>query len=139
MRDVSGWILRLFPELESFNERAARKQAWSTAVYEGVSRNPVFWVGALLCACVPTWVMSWSLITLGLQLIVWSIVLGTILGGILGMGPIFLFKARIQQSLRRQLLEAGVPVCMACGYCLRGLTNARCPECDKSTTGMENR
>ncbi|RJP35974.1 MAG: hypothetical protein C4547_08340 [Phycisphaerales bacterium] len=34
-------------------------------------------------------------------------------------------------ELRQKLLEAGVPVCTKCGYCLRGLADSvgRCPEC----------
>jgi predicted RNA-binding Zn-ribbon protein involved in translation (DUF1610 family) len=37
------------------------------------------------------------------------------------------------KALRQQLLEAGVPVCLACGYGLRGLPCGaeRCPECGK--------
>ena len=33
--------------------------------------------------------------------------------------------------LRSKLIESGVPVCVKCGYCLRGLTSDRCPECGK--------
>ncbi|MCG3127584.1 MAG: hypothetical protein CHACPFDD_02449 [Phycisphaerae bacterium] len=36
-------------------------------------------------------------------------------------------------DLRRKLLEAGVPVCLSCGYSLRGHAPdaARCPECGR--------
>lgn len=35
--------------------------------------------------------------------------------------------------LRHRLIECGVPVCIACGYCLRGLLadTETCPECGK--------
>ncbi len=33
--------------------------------------------------------------------------------------------------LRSKLIEFGVPVCIKCGYCLRGLTSDRCPECGR--------
>ncbi len=40
--------------------------------------------------------------------------------------------------LREELLNQGVPVCMACGYLLRGLTveTGRCPECGKEFDGL---
>jgi len=34
-----------------------------------------------------------------------------------------------QRHLRRYLLRKGVPICLRCGYDLRGQTEARCPEC----------
>ena len=38
-------------------------------------------------------------------------------------------SGKIRKSLRRQLLEAGVPICLKCGYDIRGLSTPRCPEC----------
>ena len=40
-----------------------------------------------------------------------------------------LFRRKIQRSLRRQLIDIGKPVCLICGYDLRGQTVPRCPEC----------
>ncbi len=57
-----------------------------------------------------------------------------LLVGVLGLGllwcadRLFLDKL-IQQSLRRQLVARGVPICIACGYDLRGQIEPRCPEC----------
>lgn len=36
---------------------------------------------------------------------------------------------RSRRYLREQLQVRGVPICIACGYDLRGLTEPRCPEC----------
>lgn len=52
----------------------------------------------------------------------------------LGGGLIFAhlhlwIRPRIHENLRRQLLARGVPICLACGYDLRGQTVPRCPEC----------
>lgn len=33
--------------------------------------------------------------------------------------------------LRAALLDCGVPVCLDCGYCLRGLSSECCPECGR--------
>jgi hypothetical protein len=38
-----------------------------------------------------------------------------------------------RDDLRKKLLSLGIPVCMGCGYSLRGLTRSheRCPECGR--------
>ncbi|HPF41137.1 MAG TPA: hypothetical protein PK093_21060 [Phycisphaerae bacterium] len=38
-------------------------------------------------------------------------------------------RRSIQRNLRRQLIASGVPICIRCGYDLRGQEDARCPEC----------
>lgn len=60
-----------------------------------------------------------------------AVVLGAKLCAVVG-GPIayyFLTRSRIRRSLRVALAARGVPVCVPCGYDLRGLTTRRCPEC----------
>jgi len=44
---------------------------------------------------------------------------------------VWLERKKVREALRRRLIEIGVPVCMECGYCLRGLPGEteRCPEC----------
>ena len=39
-----------------------------------------------------------------------------------------LFRQRTQHHLREKLVQLGVPICILCGYDLRGSTG-RCPEC----------
>ena len=41
----------------------------------------------------------------------------------------WLTRTRTQRFLRERLVANGIPVCMSCGYDLRGQTEARCPEC----------
>jgi hypothetical protein len=38
-------------------------------------------------------------------------------------------RRRIRQRLRVVLVQEGIPICLACGYDLRGPTEPRCPEC----------
>ncbi len=45
---------------------------------------------------------------------------------------VFLLRKRIQRHLRNSLLSHGVPICIPCGYDLRGQTEPRCPECGTS-------
>jgi len=42
---------------------------------------------------------------------------------------LYLLRNRVTRSLRRQLIERGVPICFRCGYDLRGQDRPRCPEC----------
>jgi len=42
---------------------------------------------------------------------------------------VYSFRRRIQHSLRQQLIARGTPICLHCGYDLRGQTEPRCPEC----------
>lgn len=55
-----------------------------------------------------------------------------VFGLALGASISILFKKRRQQILRRLLREEGVPVCLHCGYNLRGQTEPRCPECGQA-------
>jgi hypothetical protein len=39
------------------------------------------------------------------------------------------FRTHLKRSIREQLADMGVPICIACGYDLRGQIEMRCPEC----------
>jgi hypothetical protein len=40
-------------------------------------------------------------------------------------------RHRVRLDLRERLVALGVPVCLHCGYDLRGQTDPRCPECGR--------
>jgi rubrerythrin len=42
---------------------------------------------------------------------------------------IWAWRRGVAKRLRGKLIEMGVPVCRKCGHLLRGLSEARCPEC----------
>ena len=44
---------------------------------------------------------------------------------------LWVYRRRIERVLRERLLELGIPVCLHCGYDLRGQTVPRCPECGR--------
>ena len=50
------------------------------------------------------------------------------------IGVVLAIRRSIRSDLRDALLTAGVPICMKCGYQLRGLPaeTTTCPECGKS-------
>ena len=41
-------------------------------------------------------------------------------------------RDRYRRLLREELIQLGVPICVHCGYDLRGLTESRCPECGRA-------
>jgi uncharacterized paraquat-inducible protein A len=58
------------------------------------------------------------------------VVLGLLVGVLVGWVQ-WLFRRSAQQELRLYLREQGIPVCLHCGYNLRGQVEARCPECGR--------
>ncbi len=39
------------------------------------------------------------------------------------------YRTRIRRNFRQELVRDGFPICVPCGYDLRGLAEPRCPEC----------
>ena len=58
--------------------------------------------------------------------------MGSLVGASIGHFEIRIIRKPIQRSLRRQLNASGRPICVVCGYDLRGQVEARCPECGQS-------
>ncbi|MCA9242551.1 MAG: hypothetical protein KDA32_01250 [Phycisphaerales bacterium] len=46
-------------------------------------------------------------------------------------GGFWLWRRRFRRFLRERLTTLGVPVCLGCGYDLRGQEEPRCPECGR--------
>jgi hypothetical protein len=42
-----------------------------------------------------------------------------------------LYRKRRAREFRKLLCEQGIPICLHCGYDLRGQTDPRCPECGR--------
>ncbi|MGQ9648617.1 MAG: hypothetical protein ACUVXJ_00735 [Phycisphaerae bacterium] len=48
------------------------------------------------------------------------------------IGSQYLVRKLLIRYLREQLVAKGVPICIYCGYDLRGQVDPRCPECGKA-------
>ncbi len=56
--------------------------------------------------------------------------IGKVLVFMLGIATaMWVLRPLVRRSLREQLVAKGVPICVACGYDLRGQIEPRCPEC----------
>jgi hypothetical protein len=58
--------------------------------------------------------------------------LASLTGGLVTLALTVLSRRRRARQCRILLCEAGIPVCLHCGYDLRGQTEARCPECGRA-------
>ena len=57
-----------------------------------------------------------------------------IFGAFVVIGTRWICRRRFKRFLRERLAAMGVPICIKCGYDLRGQEDPRCPECG---TGFE--
>lgn len=63
-------------------------------------------------------------------------ILGAIQGGLIGVvmptAASYFFRRPYRQFIRQYLQGRGVPICLECGYDLRGQTEPRCSECGEA-------
>ncbi len=117
---------KLYPELNRFETDEDRDVALSRA-NSTVSGGLRYWL--LLAGCMGVMCTATSL--------VWISKMPTVCKCLIqGAGPVaatffcaWVFHKKAQGSLRRQLLERGIPICVKCGYYLTGNVSGRCPEC----------
>lgn|GEM_PF-1998303 len=135
---VDGAYLRGHPELELFPTVQQRRRAirrvvsrfmWRRAFWSAVAKTMVFalllgLIALALLAALRTWyplpirsLLPWAAVPMVLVVI------------------IAVFYANrwmtrcVPELLRHELLDCGVPICVACGYPLFELPGPKCPEC----------
>jgi len=62
---------------------------------------------------------------------------GSLLPAVIILAWALLMKRRLQRHLRRELNDAGVPICINCGYQLTGNISGTCPECGTAVPGRD--
>jgi hypothetical protein len=127
---------KLIPELEYFenvfDRQEALRKALATPALRGRSQafGAVTWFGIFLVA--------WYALPVG-----GSMLAGFLIPAVLGCAAIVAHQRvvvcsrPVRRSLREQLVARGVPLCLDCGYDLRGhatQTTMRCPECGHGAT-----
>jgi len=86
------------------------------------------WIGAGIVYCSSEMV----LLRCGVPRVIGTPISATVLFGslIFGTAMTFLmFRKRVYKEVRISLIHSGVPVCLRCGYSLRGIIGTYCPEC----------
>lgn len=138
MQSNSRLSLWLYPELARFDTQAERQTAamqfqrqlikswrmWATVIGVSIGLGTIV---PLMPLWLP-WLVPGLRFSIAMQVVVTTI--GSILPGlILPIGLNLAIRQPFRRHLRERLAARGVPICIPCGYDLRGLTEARCPEC----------
>lgn len=115
------FVYWLFPELERFDTieqagKACRRAMFGSGYYV-----------CLIVAILGVWIAPLDKYFLVMSEIVDWISISLI--GAIPLGITLLFRRRVRQHLRRELVKSGVPICIKCSYDLRGQVEPRCPEC----------
>lgn len=134
----------LFPELDRFDSEEEARKAYRAA-WKRILRRPSFWGLAFLFSVVAPVAASlllrsvggWPGMSTGVSSGVTAGVVSAFLAGTYN----WVLRGPLRRYLRERLVEQGVPVCLKCGYDLRGQTEPRCPECgeacDSALIGIE--
>ena len=123
------WLLKDLPKIQLFACDEQRDKAMRDLETSGPARHAILHVIILLVGLllfkefvwfrlpIPPWIETWLSPILPAFVIITYSVYGQ--------------RRRAAMFFRNILLRNGVPVCIKCGYCLRGLVSNRCPECGK--------
>ena len=124
-------------ELDQFETEEKKQKALSEIGKEAA--NPLsfsFWLAVLILAAgtfAATRISKWALRFVHLNSIAEEIIQYVVTFIVFFLLLRWLHRWGARDDLRKKLLAQGIPVCLGCGYSLRGLCRAheRCPECGR--------
>ena len=123
----------LFPELNLF-ETDEDRRAVLRKVRRRLIRSWRFWLhviaGNVLAVLFCFWNASFLRQMLALPMWAYGLIVGATMSACFGGVFTYLFRKPIQRHLRNELIARRIPICITCGYDLRGQIEPRCPECD---------
>ncbi len=132
MRKATPGQMKRYPELQRFDSPEDAGQvlyAWQRRQMKTLG----FWVG--LFGFTAGVGISTAVILIAVQ--PWIHLPGSMFAGVVSgvtagagvPGLAWFWRHRLRRFLRLQLVKRGIPICLKCGYDLRGQTEPRCPEC----------
>jgi hypothetical protein len=134
---------RHIPEFRLFDTDAERSRVWRRVLWRAVFHPRTLAVSTCVSSVVVLVVMSldWVLpawlgpVSRNFVFITCSMIVG-FLGILLSSGVL---TPALHRSLRRELRKADIPVCLNCGYDLRGTAADRCSECGQRIESSSSR
>jgi len=123
---------RIFPEVTYFEILEERRKAWALATKLPRGGLLAYCVILVVVLAVAPPMAQFLLLSLPGVDEVPPVFNGVVVALIVVPAPMvtaWIFRRKVQRSLRQQLTERGRPICLECGYDLRGQTVSRCPEC----------
>ncbi len=131
---LSSRHIRAYPELALLSDEAERTACFKK-IQKSMARSKAFLLATAAFGAINGVAAS---ITFGLyipwvsaHLPRWVIAMipPVLLGTTFGLLMAYCWHRPLQRRLRAELVARGIPVCIGCGYDLRGQTEPRCPEC----------
>ncbi len=137
---VLAGLIRVYPELTRFDTDRQRLDAFQRAWFTprlrdrgGPSLKLAIVAGIVLVVCVCAMMAVRSAVASRVNdPLAWWLGRGLWVGlGFVLAAVVRRYGTRttVRRALRAQLREAGVPICVNCGYDLRGSSGGTCPEC----------
>ncbi|MCA9245197.1 MAG: hypothetical protein KDA32_14665 [Phycisphaerales bacterium] len=130
MADVRFLGVRI-PELDLVDDEAERKALVKHALRR-LHARPTLWLRMIVFFVL---IIGFAVV-MSITLRRWlpdPAFVGGVLGGVGGGGVMWLVGWTLREEARRiireQLRARGVPICIRCGYDLRGSPTPKCPEC----------
>ena len=126
-------LLKQYPELEHFEREdvpGVASEALTFAKHE-VTRTWRFWLTALalLVVYMAVMLLAGRMMTQYFGSPDWVRYVGSGCCWVVISGVVWrLFRNHTRRHLREKLIQLGIPICLPCGYDLRG-SKERCPEC----------